>query len=147
MGDQTTIYRYGPVAWLWRAFIALALLIGAPGLVLGASLEQPVLVFIAAILLGPALFFGAVLAVRVDRLPDGRVRIWTLIFWRRDVSRQQLGTPRLRTVAQGRSGPMHSPRLWVPVHGSVPIYLDLQGEIVDRGAFVAFFSVPRAGLQ
>lgn len=144
MGERATIYRYGPIAWFWRAMIAGALAGGGVGLVLAARHDSPVLLFMAAAVLAPAVFFGIALAVRVDRLDDGRAEVWTLLFWRRRVSRGQLGVPRVREVYHGSSGPMYAPALWVPVRRRLPIYLDLLGEIPDRRAFLAVFPVPRA---
>ena len=79
LGERTTIYRYGPVAWFSRALIAGALVGGTASLVLGA------------------------------RLADGHVEVRTLLFWRRHVPRDHLGAPRLRQVYQGRSRAMYAP--------------------------------------
>lgn len=141
-----TIYRYGPLAWFWRVLIAVALIIGATSLLFGVRLGEPLMLVVAIVLLAPGLFFGAVVAVRVDRLDDGQVRVWTLLFWRRHAHPKQLVAARLRESYEGRSGPMYAPRLWVRVRGRLPIYLDLLATIPDRRAFAAVFRVPTAKL-
>jgi hypothetical protein len=89
----------------------------------------------AAVLLVPAIFFGLVFAVRIDHLGEDRLQVVTLLFFSRRVTRSRLGTPRIRTDYEGRAGPIYAPRLWIPVRQSVPIYVDLLGEIPDRKAF------------
>lgn len=142
MGGQVTIYRYGLLAWFWRVLIAVFFVIGGPGLLFGARNGSLLLVFGAMALLAPALFFGTVLAVRVDRLDDGQLRVWTLLFWRRHIPPGQLGLSRLRESYEGEYGPMYAPRLWVRVRRRLPIYLDLLATIPDRRAFAEVFRVP-----
>ncbi len=142
MPSPTTIYRYGPAAWLWRALLAAALAGGALLLWLGAREASAALVAIAAILLAPSLFFGFAVAALVRTLGDGRVEVRTLLLVRRRIPRERLGAPRLRERYESEQGPMYAPRLWVPVRGSVPVYLDLLGGIPDRRAFGDAFRVP-----
>jgi len=139
MGEQVTVYRYGLLAWFWRILIVGFLIGGGICLVFGARAGQPALLFIAVALLAPALFFGAVVAVRVDRLGDGEVRVWTLLFWQRRLSQEQVGPPRRRPFGWGESGP-HG--LWVPVRGGLPIYFDPLANIPDRNAFAATVRLP-----
>jgi hypothetical protein len=143
MGEQVTIYRYGLLAWLWRTLMAGFLIGGVICLVFGTRTGQPALLFMAIVLLAPALFFGAVVAVRVDRLDDGEVRVWTLLFWRRRLSPEQIGPPRQGSSGWGDSGP---PGLWVPVRRGLPIYFDPLADIPDQNAFAATVRLPRKDL-
>ena len=123
-----TLYRYGPIAWFWRAIIALGLLAGMACIAAGVVVPAiPIVV--------PALFFGLVVVVRVDRIGDA-LDVRTLL-WRRYVPRARLGSARRREYAQSEAGPIHAPRLWVPVRGGLPLYFDLLASIPDRGAFEA----------
>ena len=111
---------------------------GAIFLVFGARTGEPWLFIIAVVLLAPALFFGTVVAVRVDRLGDDQVRVWTLLFWRRRLSRSDIG-PSRESRAGGESG---GAGLWVRVQRGLPIYFDLLATIPDPQAFAATFRLP-----
>ena len=143
MSDSATVlYRYGPVAWVWRLFIAFFFAIGAVGLLLvflGNTLSGAVM---AIVMFGPALFFGFVVAVRVKQVGEDAVRVSTLLFWRRRIRRDELGLSRLRTEYIDEDQILHAPRLWVPVKHGLPIYFDLLGDIPDKQAFAAFFVAP-----
>lgn len=108
--------------------------------------SMPVPFLVAAPLLMPALFFGAAVAVRVDRPGEEEIVVSTLIFWRRRIPLKRLGVARLRTHAQGDMGPMWAPALWIPVKGGLPLYLDLLAKIPDRSRFRKTFqvSLPRS---
>jgi len=137
--EQTTIYRYGWLAWIWRVGISLFLIGGTFFLVVGQN--APWLLLGAAALLGPSLFFGAVVAVQADRQEDGELRIWTLLFWRRRIRPEQLGRSRLRNLYHGDHTQFYAPRLWVSVRGQMPVYFDLLGEIPNRKTFGETFHV------
>jgi hypothetical protein len=137
-----TIYQYGPVAWAWRALIAIAMPVGLASLMVGFQRAELLLIVSALAMLAPGLFFGMVLAVRVDRLSDERLDVRTLLFLRRRIDHARLRTPRYRETYEADTGPMLAPRLWVPVTGSMPIYLDLLAHIPDRKAFATTFGVP-----
>ena len=138
----TVLYRYGPVAWVWRVFIAFFFAIGVAGLVIAFRSGEPWGLVMATATLGPALFFGVVLAVRVERVGENGIRVSTLLFWRRHIRREELGLSRLRTEYINEDGVLHAPRLWVPVKHGLPFYFDLLGHIPDKQAFVAFFVAP-----
>lgn len=129
-----TIYDYGRAAWVWRALIAVGLAAGLP-LVAVAVRDQALAPLLTAMpLLGPSLYFGYVLAVRIDL--DGEVlRIWTLLFWRRTITRDRIRPAFVRSHAQGRSGPIYAPRSFVPVRGGLAIYVDLLATIPDHRRF------------
>ena len=140
------IYRYGPVAWVWRLLAGAGLVGGVALAVFGFREGWLAGLGIALPLVLPALVLGPMVAVRVDRLPDGRVEVRTLAFWRRRLDRGRIGTPRLKIYAQATVGGVSAPRIWVPVKGGLPIHVDLLGEIPDRKAFLAVFSLPPAQL-
>lgn len=136
------IYRYGPMAHVWR------LLAGA-GLACGLALAVYMLregtlsgLWVGLPLMLPALVLAPMVAVRVDRLADGVIEVRTLAFWRRRIARDRLGKPRLKVYAQATIGGVSAPRIWVPVRGSLPIHVDLLGDIPDRRAFLAVFDLP-----
>lgn len=111
---------------------------GAIFLVFGARTGEPWLFIIAIVLLAPALFFGAVVAVRVD-LGDDQVRVWTLLFWRRRISRTDIG-PSRESRPGGESG---GAGLWVRVRRGLPIYFDLLATIPDPEAFADTFRLTK----
>jgi hypothetical protein len=145
-GYRVTLYRYGIIAWVWRVVILGALLGGGAAIAIGAQLMSGALVAFGSVLVAPALFFGAVLAVDVQLESPDSLRVQTLIFWRRRVSRPDLGAPRVKTTAAGTTGPIHAPRAWIPVRGTLPIYFDLLGTIPDRRAFGAMFGLSASSL-
>lgn len=143
---RITIYRYGPMAWVWRVPMLAALAAGAVCVLAAVFRFELELVVVAAPLVLPSLFFGRVVAHRVDRLEDGELLVTTLLFQRRRVARPDLGTPRLREFAQGDVGPMYAPHAWIPVRHRLPIYLDLLAEIPDRPAFGNAFGINTSAL-
>ncbi len=142
----TTLYRYGAIAWVWRLMIAVALLGGGGAVLLGLQLAAPALVLFGLVLVAPALFFGAVLVVQVDRRADASLEVKTLIFWRRRIEGARLGAPRVRQNAQNDWGPIYAPRVWIPVRGALPLYIDLLGTITERRTFGATFGLSGAQL-
>lgn len=143
---MTTLYRYGAMAWIWRVVIAAALTGGGGLALLAVRFADPGLLLIALPLIAPALFFGAVLVVQVDRQSDTSLRIQTLLFWRRRLDVARLGAPRLREMAQGDMLSVYAPRVWIPVRGSLPLYLDLLGTIADRRSFSVTFGIAVSSL-
>lgn len=134
------IYAYGPIAIVWRVLIVLGLVAGLGLMYLGVLQWAPWLIVLGVPLLGPALFFGLAVAVRVERFSDGSLLV-TQLFGSRYLVRADLGAPRVRQFAEGDMGRFHAPRAWVPVKGSWPVYLDLLGRIPDRSAFVNTFRI------
>ena len=129
-----TIYHYGRAAWVWRALIALGLAAGLPLMAVAVRDLALAPLLTALPLVGPSLYFGHVLAVRIDL--DGDVlRIWTLGFWRRTITRDRIRPAFVRNHAQGHSGPFYAPRSFVPVRGGLAIYVDLLAAIPDRRRF------------
>lgn len=137
------IYRYGALAWFWRLLIALALLGG--GALTGFAVRFRSAAFLATALplLAPALFCGFVVATRI-RVESGRLEVGTLLFLRRTFPLAALGRPKVRLRATAVTHQIDAPRLWVPVRGRLPIYLDLYASVPDRAAFEAVFPLSPA---
>ncbi len=146
MSNRRILYHYGALAWVWRLLLALFLVGGVGSLLLGAREREPGLFCVAAVFLAPALFFGMTLAVRVDCIGEDDLRVSTLLFWRRQICRRELGPARSRKTYQDEYGIIYAPRVWVSVRGRLPIYFDLLGKIPDRRGFTATFGVPESGL-
>lgn len=136
-----TLYRYGALAWLWRALLLLG---GGGGLVFLPEAITGSIAAAAAVLVlcGPVWFFGTVVAVRIDRASDGTLAIRTLIGGRRSVAADRIGPARLRLRYHTRSGPIKAPAAWVPVQGGLPVYVDLWAEIPDRVALKEALRIP-----
>lgn len=134
-----TLYLYGWICWIWRFAILIALGGGGFFVVLGIMQESWMILFIGFPLVLPALFFGAVVAIRVTLGNDNVLQIDTLLFWKRYVPRSRLGSPKYRSHAYLESGPIYSPRLWIPVKAGFPIYFDLLGTIPDPKKFREVF--------
>lgn len=136
MNAPRRIYAYGPLAWIWRALIFPAL--GASALVLfvaGRELNFT-LVLVALPLLIPSVFFGTAVATTVHR--DGNtLLVRTLLFQLRRIDITSLGKPVRRELAQNWDGAFHAPRMWIPVKGGIPVYLDLLTNTIDRNALAA----------
>lgn len=138
-----TVYRYGALAWFWRLLIALGVLAGGAMVAFAIRFGSPAFLAIAAPLALPALFCGWVVATSV-RLDGDRVRVATLLFVTRSIPCERLGRPRVRLRATVLLHQIDAPRLWVPVRGRAPVYLDLYAEIPDRAAFEAVFPLSPA---
>jgi hypothetical protein len=135
------LYRYGRIAWLWRALI-FAALAGAGFLIAaGARAGAPSLYLVALPLLLPSLLFGQVVATTVVRREDGGLIVTNLLFLRRRLLRSELGRPRVRPWAQADYGQIYAPSSWIPVRGSLPVYLDLLADIPDRRALAKTFQL------
>ena len=136
-GGPVVLYRYGALAWFWRGLIGLALL-GSAALAWPVAQGDFVALAVALPLLLPALFFGFVVATRVER--DGpELRLRTLLGLPRRVRLDQLGVPVRRAMAQATTQRIYAPRLWQPVRRRLPFYLDLLATIPDRRAFEQVF--------
>lgn len=134
---RVVLYRYGPMAWFWRVLIAGALAGG--GALVGLAFTgawAPLWVGLPLVL--PAWFFGVVVATRVV-CDGGHLRVATLLGWPRRVRLDRLGTPKRYRHAYGDTTRFHAPRLWQPVRGKLPIYLDCLAHIPDRRAFEQVF--------
>lgn len=140
------LYRYGAMTWFWRAVIAAALAGGAGVALLAVQSADPGLLIFTLIMVIPALFFGAVFVVQIDCRTDSSLAVQTLIFWRRRIDSTRLGAPRLRQLAQTNSRAVYAPRVWIPVRGSLPLYIDLLGTIADRSAVSATFGIALSAL-
>lgn len=136
------IYRYGPMAHVWRLLAGAGLSGGA--VLAGLLLREGswVGLWIGLPLMLPALLLAPMVAVRIDRLADGAIDVRTLAFWRRRITRDRLGKPRLQVYAQATYEGVSAPRIWVPVRGGLPLHVDLLGAIPDRRAFLAVFDLP-----
>lgn len=142
MKTTTTIYRYGWMAWFWRLLIVPMAAGGLLSLWAGVKLDDPWLLVGAVALLGPSYFFGTALAVRIDRIDGSRIRVHTLLFWRRYFDRSAFGVARYRRRHRAENPGRYAPRLWQPIRGHIPIYIDLFGEIPNVEVFRLFFRVP-----
>lgn len=140
-GERGPLYRYGPIAWVWRVLI-LAVVAGSAAALLAAPTSWQVWIAVAPLLL-PSLFFGYVVADRIDALGE-RVHVVTLLGLPRRIARARLGPPRLRQRAYANGHAVHAPRWWVPVRGGLPLHVDLLGTIVDARAMARVFgALPR----
>ena len=146
MNDRITIYRYGLLAWVWRFFLAGFLAGGSATFALGFRSGEIWLFVCGLALLAPALFFGTVLAVRVDRVGRDGLHVQTLLFFWRRLRIYELGRMNLRREYQDEHRIIDAPRLWISVRRSVPIYLDLLGQIPSGMAFAATFNVRESAL-
>lgn len=129
-----TIYQYGWAAWVWRVLIAFGLTAG--GLLVAVAVRDAAVpsLLTALPLLAPSLYFGHVMAVRID-IEGDVLRVWTLSFWRRTIALNRIRTASVRTHAQGYSGPIYAPRAFIPVRGGLAIYVDLLATIPDTRRF------------
>ena len=143
---EKTIYSYGWIAWVWRAMIFAGLAGGLMCVWFGFLFASPVFYLIGVPLLVPAWFFGFVTATRIDLRDDGSLRVTTLLFKRRLLSRDDLGKPRTRLFVQGEFGPYYGPHTWIPVRGKLPIYLDLLAAIPDHSAFANVLRISKKEL-
>ena len=135
-GERVALYRYGPVAWVWRILI-LAVVVGCTA-ALAAAPTSWQLWLVAAPLLLPSLFFGHVVAARIEAV-GGSLHVVTLLGLPRRIARDRLGPPVLRTRAYANGSTVHAPRWWVPVRGGLPLHVDLLGTIVDAAAMERVF--------
>lgn len=138
-----TLYRYGVLAWFWRLLIALALIAGGALLVFAVQFRSAAFVAMALPLLAPALFFGWVLATSIERRGE-HLRVSTLLPGVRRIPLDRLGRPRLRLRATAVTHQIDAPRIWVPVRGRLPLYIDLLAGIPDPAAFRAVFPLSPA---
>lgn len=136
-----TIYQYGPIAWIWRILLGFIMFGALGSLVMGAIAGSAVLLIGGGVLLAPSIFLGTVVAVAIVHVDDEFLDVTTLLFRRRLVRRSLLGMPRLRTRYEDESATLYAPRIWVPVRGQWPVYIDLLGEIPDRSRFSTVFGV------
>lgn len=136
-----TVYRYGWVAWVWRALMLLGVGFGLAFVSLG-QLDASLRWFGTVFGLGFAAFplaLGQMVATRVDRLDQRRIRVWTLNLTWRTIELGRLGGARYRSYVQSNAGSLRAPRIWVGVRGGPPIFLDLLADIPDLDAFRALF--------
>jgi len=135
------LYRYGPVAWVWRTLGALAL--GGGALLSAVALRHGEwwLVALALPLLVPVLVLFPMVAVRID-LRHAVLEIDTLALVRRRVPRERIAGHSYRETAAGEFTSLYAPRVWVRVKGSLPIHVDLMGTIPDRAALAAALGLP-----
>ncbi len=137
-----TIYQYGWAAWVWRVLIIFG--VAAGGILTAVAVRDHALapLLTALPLLVPSLYFGYVLAVRID--VDGNVlRVWTLAFARRTIALDRIRPGGVSTYAQGYSGGIYAPRAFVPVRGGLAIYVDLLATIPDKRRFHDALRLPR----
>ncbi|MBL8987214.1 MAG: hypothetical protein JNJ80_13150 [Gemmatimonadetes bacterium] len=96
------------------------------------------LILVGLPLWAPGLFFGLVVVVAIDRLDGDRISAESLLFWWRSLPRERLGPGKVYLYARGRVGRRwYAPRAWVRVRGSLPLYVDLLGQIPNRKALAA----------
>lgn len=129
--SRTTLYRYGRLAWVWRALMLLGAAIAAPLVVVAWRDGSGWALLTAAPLVLPSAFLAGVVAVQIDEV-DEALDVRTLGGWRRRLPRRAIGPGRVRVHAQGHSGPVRAPRAFVRVRGGLPLYVDLLADIPDR---------------
>lgn len=136
------LYRYGPVAWVWRALGALALGGGALLGVAALRLGEWWLVALALPLVVPVLVLFPMVAVRIE-LRDAVLDVATLACVRRRVPRDRIAGHSYRETAAGELTDLYAPRVWVRVRGGLPIHVDLMGRVPDPAALAAALGLPR----
>jgi hypothetical protein len=135
--------RSGPIAWLGRVLIIGGQVTGWFLVFIGFTSAEFWAYAVAAPLILPGLFCGHVVATQVDVLDDGNLIVTTLMGLRRRLTREDLGKPRYFAWAQTEVTQVYAPRVWIPVRGRWPIYLDLMAVIPDRSAFANFFRIKK----
>lgn len=138
---RSALYRYGPLAWVWRGLLLL-LTGGAAAVLLAAPTAWQAWLMVTPLLL-PGAFFAWVVVIAIDRDGD-RVLVVTLSGLLRRIDCARLGVPTRRTKAYNEGVAVHAPRLWMPVRGGLPLYVDLLGTVPDRRGFERVFgALPR----
>ncbi|MEO0421049.1 MAG: hypothetical protein AAF184_01855 [Pseudomonadota bacterium] len=136
-GAPRVVYRYGALAWVWRAMIAVAIALTAGALLLDLSLGEWGVTYVALPMFVPAVIGGWVTVTRIE-VPAGEgkvLEVRNLFGIRRRIKRRRLrGTWKRDTVYGTYGQPLPAPRLWVWVRGGMPLYLDLLAPLVDRAA-------------
>jgi hypothetical protein len=140
---RTVLYRYGPLAWFWRLLMLLGAALGAGSAVAAAMGAGWLLWLAAAAFALPTLFFGYVVATRVE-LEAAQLRVRTLLGIPRTIGLSSLGGRKFSSHATTDVATrIHAPRLWQFVRGSLPIYLDLLATIPDPHGFARVFGAHR----
>lgn len=143
-----TLYRYGPLAWLWRVLGALGLGAGAFCLVAAVRSGAPELAAVALPLALPvvALFPLVATSIALEPARDGAqptLRVATLAGWRRRIPVARLAGMRRRSTAYSEGAAVHAPRAWILVRGGLPVYVDLLARIPDPRRFAAVLDARR----
>lgn len=135
------LYRYGPVAWVWRALGALAL---AGGALLGAAALRHGEWWLAAIglpLVVPVVALFPMVAVRIVQC-GALLEVTTLALIPRRIPRERIAGHSYRETAAGEVSDLYAPRVWVRVKGGLPLHVDLMGVVPDRAALAAALGLP-----
>jgi hypothetical protein len=139
-----TLYRADRMllTWVWRWLILGGLIIGAVSVTMALTSAptswRRLLIGVGCAAIPLAL--GHLVATRIDRRPDGRLKVWTLSLSWRTIDPARVGRVRYRVARVGRYGQMSdAPHLWVELRGGPPLYLDLLADIPDRRALRALF--------
>jgi len=138
-----TLYRYGWIAWVWRALAVVGFVASVFFVLLAIRFGDPLFLAMAAPLGIPSILLPWMLAVRIDTAASDEIVVTNLFFVGRRIRRQSLGRPRVRRTAQGAVGHIAAPRAWIPVRRGLPIYVDLYADIADPPAFRSLFRLPR----
>lgn len=140
--DPQLLYRYGPVAWVWRVLGALALAGGALLVAAAMRLGEWWLALIALPLALPVLVLFPMVATRIT-LRGGVLEVTTLAGVRRRVPREHITGHTYRETAAGEFTSLYAPRVWVHVRGGLPIHVDLMGRIPDPSTLSAALGLPK----
>lgn len=136
-GAPRLVYRYGALAWVWRAMIAVALVLTGGALMLDMTLGAWGMIYVALPMFVPAVIGGWVTVTRIE-VPAGEdkvLEVRNLFGIRRRIERRRLRGAWKRDTVYGTYGQsLPAPRLWVWVRGGMPLYLDLLAPLVDRTA-------------
>ncbi|MEM9383497.1 MAG: hypothetical protein AAGA68_00420 [Pseudomonadota bacterium] len=142
-GAPSIVYRYGALAWVWRALIAVAFSLTGAALLLSFKIGDWGLVYVALPMFIPAAVGGWVTVTRIE-VPAGErsvLQVSNLLGVPRRIERRRLrGTWKRDTVYGTYGQPIPAPRLWVWVRGGMPLYLDLLAPLVDRSALQCLIS-------
>jgi hypothetical protein len=139
--DPRLLYRYGPVAWVWRALGGLALAAGVLLAALALRHGEWALAAIALPLVVPVLVLFTMVVVHIE-LRNDALEVATLALWQRTVPLDHIGAHRYRETAAGEFTDLHAPRVWVRVRGSLPLHVDLMGTVLDRAALAEALRIP-----
>lgn len=157
--EPTLLYRYGVVAWVWRALGAAAVVGG--GALVAVALAEGTLVpaLVALPLLAPVFVLFPMVATRITLVDTGAATrpageasaredvelcVLTLAGYTRRIRHDRFEGHTLKSFAEGDVSRIYSPRAWLKVRGAWPVYVDLLAHIPDKRRFAATFGLPAA---
>jgi hypothetical protein len=155
--NDACLYRYGALAWVWRAMGAGALLAAVACVGFVVRTGELWFLVLALPLVLPVVVLFPMVATRIE-LDSGttppsetggpasqagaHLSVATLAGFTRRIARSEVKGYRFRDTAASEAGDVHAPRAWVLVRGGWPIYVDLFADIPDKKAFGAALGLP-----